>query len=134
MKTRRLGTQGLEVSELGLGCMGMSEFYGSRDEDGAVATIHRALRLGGTFLYAADRERARDPLRRVPPARPLLAERRDVLARRPGRGRLPPEQPALPGRELPAQPRPPRPRPRARLRQGRDARAARARVGAHPRR
>jgi aryl-alcohol dehydrogenase-like predicted oxidoreductase len=51
MKTRKLGT--LEVSELGLGCMGMSAFYGSSDEDEAIATIHRALELGITFLDTA---------------------------------------------------------------------------------
>lgn len=44
----------LEVSALGLGCMGMSEFYGTRDEDEAVQTIHRALDLGVTFLDTAD--------------------------------------------------------------------------------
>ena len=54
MKTRKLGTQGLEVSELGLGCMGMSEFYGRADEGEAIATIHRALELGVTFLDTAD--------------------------------------------------------------------------------
>jgi aryl-alcohol dehydrogenase-like predicted oxidoreductase len=54
MKTRSLGTQGLEVSAQGLGCMGMSAFYGSTDEGEAVATIHRALELGVTFLDTAD--------------------------------------------------------------------------------
>jgi aryl-alcohol dehydrogenase-like predicted oxidoreductase len=54
METRTLGTQGLEVSALGLGCMGMSEFYGSADEGEAIATIHRALELGVTFLDTAD--------------------------------------------------------------------------------
>jgi aryl-alcohol dehydrogenase-like predicted oxidoreductase len=54
METRRLGTQGLEVSALGLGCMGMSEFYGTADEGEAIATIHRALELGITFLDTAD--------------------------------------------------------------------------------
>src|SRR5919112_1351866 len=54
MQTRKLGSQGLEVSAQGLGCMGMSEFYGSADEDEAVATIHRALELGVTFLDTAD--------------------------------------------------------------------------------
>src|SRR5215217_15875 len=44
----------LEVSELGLGCMGMSEFYGSTDEQTAIDTIHRALDLGVTFLDTAD--------------------------------------------------------------------------------
>jgi len=51
---RKLGTQGLEVSSLGLGCMGMSEFYGTADEGEAIATIHRALELGITFLDTAD--------------------------------------------------------------------------------
>ncbi len=54
MEQRALGTQGLVVSELGLGCMGMSEFYGTADEDEAIATIHRALALGVTFLDTAD--------------------------------------------------------------------------------
>jgi aryl-alcohol dehydrogenase-like predicted oxidoreductase len=54
MDTRKLGTQGLEVSELGLGCMGMSEFYGTADEGEAIATIQRALELGVNFLDTAD--------------------------------------------------------------------------------
>jgi aryl-alcohol dehydrogenase-like predicted oxidoreductase len=54
MQTRKLGRQGLEVSSLGLGCMGMSDFYGSRDEAESVATIDRALDLGVTFLDTAD--------------------------------------------------------------------------------
>ena len=54
MKKRRLGTQGLETSALGLGCMGMSEFYGTADEGEAIATIHRALELGVNFLDTAD--------------------------------------------------------------------------------
>ena len=54
MDKRRLGTQGLEVSALGLGCMGMSEFYGTTDEDEAIETIHRALELGLDFLDTAD--------------------------------------------------------------------------------
>jgi aryl-alcohol dehydrogenase-like predicted oxidoreductase len=53
MKTRILG-QGLEVSAEGLGCMGMSEFYGTTNEDEAIATIHRALDLGVNFLDTAD--------------------------------------------------------------------------------
>jgi aryl-alcohol dehydrogenase-like predicted oxidoreductase len=51
---RNLGGEGLVVSELGLGCMGMSEFYGTGDEDESIATIHRALDLGITFLDTAD--------------------------------------------------------------------------------
>ena len=54
MRTRRLGRAGLEVSALGLGCMGMSEFYGPRDDAQSVAVIHRALELGVTFLDTAD--------------------------------------------------------------------------------
>jgi aryl-alcohol dehydrogenase-like predicted oxidoreductase len=54
VERRRLGTQGLEVSKQGLGCMGMSEFYGTADEAEALATIHRALELGVTFLDTAD--------------------------------------------------------------------------------
>jgi len=54
MERRTLGSQGLEVSAQGLGCMGMSEFYGAADEGEAIATIHRALELGVTFLDTAD--------------------------------------------------------------------------------
>jgi aryl-alcohol dehydrogenase-like predicted oxidoreductase len=54
MHTRKLGSEGLEVSALGLGCMGMSEFYAGRDEAEALATIHRAIDLGVTFLDTAD--------------------------------------------------------------------------------
>jgi aryl-alcohol dehydrogenase-like predicted oxidoreductase len=54
MERRRLGSQGLEVSAEGLGCMGMSEFYGPTDETEAIATIHRALELGVDFLDTAD--------------------------------------------------------------------------------
>jgi aryl-alcohol dehydrogenase-like predicted oxidoreductase len=54
METRKLGSQGLEVSKLGLGCMGMSEFYGTGDEDESIATIHRAIELGITFIDTAD--------------------------------------------------------------------------------
>src|SRR5262245_7794585 len=53
MRKRKLGTQGLEVSEIGLGCMGMSEFYGARDDAESIATIHRALDLGVDFLDTA---------------------------------------------------------------------------------
>ncbi|MCD7100390.1 aldo/keto reductase [Stenotrophomonas sp. MMGLT7] len=55
MKTRTLGRNGPEVSALGLGCMGMSAFYGDRsDEAGSIAVIHRALELGLTLLDTAD--------------------------------------------------------------------------------
>jgi len=54
MRSRNLGSARLEVSEIGLGCMGMSEFYGRSDEGEAIATIHRALDLGVTFLDTAD--------------------------------------------------------------------------------
>jgi aryl-alcohol dehydrogenase-like predicted oxidoreductase len=54
MEQRMLGGQGLVVPELGLGCMGMSQSYGPADEQESVATIHRALELGMTFLDTAD--------------------------------------------------------------------------------
>jgi aryl-alcohol dehydrogenase-like predicted oxidoreductase len=54
LKTRQLGINGPHVSEIGLGCMGMSEFYGAADEKESIATIHRALDLGVTFLDTAD--------------------------------------------------------------------------------
>src|SRR5512142_2638093 len=54
MEKRTLGRGGLEVSELGLGCMGMSEFYGATDDAESIATIHRALELGVTLLDTAD--------------------------------------------------------------------------------
>ena len=54
MQRRTLGEQGLEVSEQGLGCMGMSEFYGQADDSESIATIHRAVDLGVDFLDTAD--------------------------------------------------------------------------------
>jgi aryl-alcohol dehydrogenase-like predicted oxidoreductase len=54
MQMRKLGNQGLMVSEMGLGCMGMSEFYGSTDDQEAIATIHHAIDLGINFFDTAD--------------------------------------------------------------------------------
>src|SRR3954453_2478364 len=57
LKKRKLGRQGLEVSEIGLGCMGMSASYGTpeeRDERESIATLHRAIELGCTFLDTAE--------------------------------------------------------------------------------
>ncbi len=54
MQFRTLGKNGPRVSALGLGCMGMSDFYGARDDDESVATLHRALELGVTLLDTAD--------------------------------------------------------------------------------
>jgi aryl-alcohol dehydrogenase-like predicted oxidoreductase len=54
MQIRKLGNQGLMVSEMGLGCMGMSEYYGSTDDRESIATIHHAIDLGINFLDTAD--------------------------------------------------------------------------------
>jgi aryl-alcohol dehydrogenase-like predicted oxidoreductase len=54
MNQRKIGNQGLTVSEIGLGCMGMSEFYGRADEQESIATLHRAVELGITMLDTAD--------------------------------------------------------------------------------
>src|SRR5205823_2223541 len=82
------GSQGLEVSRQGLGCMGMSEFYGTADEGEAIATIHRALELGVTFLDTADMYGVGANERLVGKA---IADRRDrvVLATKFGNVRAP---------------------------------------------
>ena len=54
LSTRKLGSQGLEVSAIGLGCMGMSQSYGPADESEAIATLHRAIELGCTFFDTAE--------------------------------------------------------------------------------
>jgi len=54
MKTLPLGSQGIQTSQLGLGCMGMSEFYGTYDDNESIKVIHRAIDLGITFLDTAD--------------------------------------------------------------------------------
>lgn len=54
LKKRKLGNQGLEVSELGLGCMGMSQSYGIPNDTESIATIHRAIELGVTFFDTAE--------------------------------------------------------------------------------
>lgn len=54
MKIKPFGNQGLHASELGLGCMGMSDFYGARNDEESIKTIHRAIELGITFFDTAD--------------------------------------------------------------------------------
>jgi aryl-alcohol dehydrogenase-like predicted oxidoreductase len=74
MQTRTLGRSGPIVSALGLGCMGMSEFYGESDDDQSIATIHRALELGVNFLDTSD---AYGPHRNEQLVGRAIADRRD---------------------------------------------------------
>lgn len=74
MDRRRLGSQGLEVSEQGLGCMGMTDFYGTPDEAGGLATIHRSLELGVDLLDTSD---AYGPFTNERLVGRALADRRD---------------------------------------------------------
>jgi len=76
MERRRLGAHGLVVSAQGLGCMGMSEFYGARDDRESIATIHRALELGVDFFDTAD---AYGPFTNERLLGRALAERRDEV-------------------------------------------------------
>jgi aryl-alcohol dehydrogenase-like predicted oxidoreductase len=88
MEQRKLGNQGLAVSTLGLGCMGMSEFYGSADERESIATIHRAIELGVRFLDTADMY---GPFRNEELVGRAIRDRRDqvVLATKFGNERKP---------------------------------------------
>lgn len=54
MQTRPLNTTGIQLSSIGLGCMGMSEFYGARNDEESIKVIHRAIELGSTFIDTAD--------------------------------------------------------------------------------
>jgi aryl-alcohol dehydrogenase-like predicted oxidoreductase len=76
MNHRTLGRDGLDVSALGLGCMGMSEFYGPADDEQSIATIHRAIDLGITLLDTADMY---GPLKNEQLVGAAIADRRDAV-------------------------------------------------------
>jgi len=76
MEQRTLGEQGLTVSALGLGCMGMSEFYGTAEEEASIETMHRAIDLGVTFFDTADQYGVGDNERLIAK---VLKERRDEV-------------------------------------------------------
>ena len=94
---RSIGSHGLEAAPLGLGCMGMSEFYGTADEGEAVRTIHRALELGVTLLDTADMYGPFTNEKLVGPRRPRVERRaaadRDEVRQRPRRERRVPRHP-----------------------------------------
>src|SRR3954454_23579693 len=95
MKTTTLGSQGFTVSQQGLGCMGMSEFYGGGDDTESLATIERALELGVTFLDTADMYGPHTNERLV--GRALAARRAHERAPAGPRARPPPRR--RPGRD-----------------------------------
>src|SRR6202051_4580232 len=76
LNTRKLGSQGLEVSAIGLGCMGMSQSYGPADEAESIATLHRALELGVDFFDTAE---AYGPFKNEELLGRALAGRRDEV-------------------------------------------------------
>ena len=78
MQTRQVGRSGLEVSALGLGCMGMSEFYGPSGEAEGIDTIHRAIELGVTFLDTISVSRKQGQTRSAAPMLYIPSQRYKV--------------------------------------------------------